>query len=124
MAIKEASGNISQVASIRHLCGDDLDVYSGNDDMITPILSLGGKGVISVLANVCPFDGKVKEAEKMQLDYLDLIHALFIDVNPIPVKEAVAAMGFGTNFCRMPLYGMADGDKKVLMDAMKAHGLL
>lgn len=102
--------------------------------MITPILSLGGKGVISVLANVCPkethdicqlyFDGKVKEAEKMQLDYLDLIHALFIDVNPIPVKEAVAAMGFGTNFCRMPLYGMADGDKKVLMDAMKAHGLL
>lgn len=134
VAIKEASGNISQVASIRHLCGDDLDVYSGNDDMITPILSLGGKGVISVLANVCPkethdicqlyFDGKVKEAEKMQLDYLDLIHALFIDVNPIPVKEAVAAMGFGTNFCRMPLYGMADGDKKVLMDAMKAHGLL
>lgn len=134
VAIKEASGNISQVAAIRHLCGDDLDVYSGNDDMIVPILSLGGKGVISVLANVCPkethdicqlyFDGRVKEAEQMQLDYLDLIQALFIDVNPIPVKEAVAAMGFGTSFCRMPLCGMAEGDKKVLLDAMKAHGLL
>ena len=134
VAIKEASGNISQVAAIRHLCGDDLDVYSGNDDMIVPVLSLGGKGVISVLANICPkethdicrlyFDGKVKEAEKLQLDYMDLIQALFIDVNPIPVKEAVAAMGFGTSFCRMPLYGMTEGDKKVLLDAMKAHGLL
>ncbi len=134
VAVKEASGNIAQVATIKHLCGDDLDIYSGNDDMIVPTLSLGGKGVISVLANICPkethdmcqffFDGKVKEAEKLQVDYIDLINALFIDVNPIPVKEAVAAMGYGTSFCRMPLFKMADADKKVLLDSMKAHGLL
>ncbi len=134
VAVKEASGNISQVAAIRHLCGDDLDIYSGNDDMIVPTLSLGGKGVISVLSNVCPkethdmcqyyFDGKIKEAEKLQVDYLDLINALFIDVNPIPVKEAIAAMGYGTHFCRMPLYEMTEADKKVLFDAMKAHKVI
>ncbi len=134
VAVKEASGNISQVAAIRHLCGDDLDIYSGNDDMIVPTLSLGGKGVISVLANICPkethdmcqyfFDGKIKEAEKLQVDYLDLINALFIDVNPIPVKEAIAAMGYGTRFCRMPLYEMTEADKKVLLDAMKAHKVI
>ena len=134
VAVKEASGNIAQLASIRHLCGDDLDVYSGNDDMIVPTLSLGGKGVISVLANICPkethdmcqlfFEGKVKEAEKLQLDYLDLINALFIDVNPIPAKEAVAAMGYGTSFCRMPLFEMAEEDKQVLINAMKAHKVI
>ncbi len=113
VAIKEASGNISQVAKIRHLCGNDLDVYSGNDDQIVPLLSLGGIGVISVLSNILPkqthdicqlyFDGKVKESEKLQLELLDLMNMLFVDVNPIPVKEAMNLMGMNVGECRLPL---------------------
>ncbi|MBQ4051927.1 MAG: 4-hydroxy-tetrahydrodipicolinate synthase, partial [Oscillospiraceae bacterium] len=103
-AIKEASGNMEQVAKIKALCGDDLDIYSGEDGMIVPMMSLGALGVISVLSNVAPrethdicqffFDGKIKESAAMQLDYLDLVGALFSDVNPIPVKEACNMMGF------------------------------
>lgn len=133
-AIKEASGNISQVAKIRALCGDNLDVYSGNDDQIVPLLSLGGKGVISVLANVAPevthnicqlyFDGKVKESAALQLEYLDLCNDLFIDVNPIPVKEALNMMGMNAGPCRMPLYEMTDAAKDKLAATLARHGLL
>ena len=133
-AIKEASGNISQVAKIRALCGDNLDVYSGNDDQIVPLLSLGGKGVISVLANVAPevahnicqyyFDGKVAESAALQLEYLDLCNDLFIDVNPIPVKEALNMMGMNAGPCRMPLYEMTDAAKDKLAATLAKHGLL
>ena len=134
VAVKEASGNISKIAETKYLCGDDLDLYSGNDDQIVPILSLGGIGVISVLSHVAPkathdicqlyFDGKVKESARLQLGYMDLIHALFIDVNPIPVKDAMNQMGFAAGPCRMPLYPMSDGDRAVLTAALKNHGLL
>ena len=134
VAIKEASGNISQVAKIRALCGDNLDVYSGNDDQIVPLLSLGGKGVISVLSNVAPevthnicqlyFDGKVAESAALQLEYLDLCNDLFIDVNPIPVKEALNMMGMNAGPCRMPLYEMTDAAKDKLAATLARHGLL
>ena len=134
VAVKEASGNISKIAETKYLCGDDLDLYSGNDDQIVPILSLGGIGVISVLSHVAPkathdicqlyFDGKVKESARLQLEYMDLVHALFIDVNPIPVKDAMNQMGFAAGPCRMPLYPMSDGDRAVLTAALKNHGLL
>ena len=134
VAVKEASGNISKIAETKYLCGDDLDLYSGNDDQIVPILSLGGIGVISVLSHVAPkathdicqlyFDGKMKESARLQLEYMDLIHALFIDVNPIPVKDAMNQMGFAAGPCRMPLYPMSDGDRAVLTAALKNHGLL
>ena len=133
-AIKEASGNISQVAKIRAMCGDSLDVYSGNDDQIVPLLSLGGKGVISVLSNVAPevthnicqlyFDGKVAESAALQLEYLDLCNDLFIDVNPIPVKEALNMMGMNAGPCRMPLYEMTDAAKDKLAATLAKHGLL
>ena len=134
VAVKEASGSISQVAKIRHLCGDDLDVYSGNDDQIVPLLSLGGIGVISVLSNVMPkethdicrlyFDGKVQESAALQLKLLDLINSLFADVNPIPVKEALNMMGFPAGPCRMPLCEMDDGPRQKLRASMEAVGLL
>ncbi len=134
VAVKEASGSISQVAKIRHLCGDDLDVYSGNDDQIVPLLSLGGIGVISVLSNLMPkethdicqlyFDGKVQESAALQLKLLDLINNLFSDVNPIPVKEALNMMGFPAGPCRMPLCEMDDGPREKLRASMAAVGLL
>lgn len=134
VAVKEASGSISQVAKIRHLCGDDLDVYSGNDDQIVPLLSLGGIGVISVLSNLMPkethdicqlyFDGKVQESAALQLKLLDLINNLFADVNPIPVKEALNMMSFPAGPCRMPLCEMDDGPREKLRASMAAVGLL
>ncbi len=133
-AIKEASGNISQIAKIASLVGDDMDIYSGNDDQIVPIMSLGGKGVISVLSNIAPketvricdsfFEGNVKESAALQLKYIDLIDALFSEVNPIPVKAAVAAMGFGENYLRLPLTPMEDAHEKVLLDLMKKNGII
>ncbi len=132
-AIKEASGDISQVAEIAALVGDDMDIYSGNDDQIVPILSLGGKGVISVLSNVAPketadmcrkfFDGDAKGSLSLQLKYLPLVKALFSEVNPIPVKAAMAAMGFCDNYVRLPLTPMEDAHKKVLIDEMKKQGI-
>lgn len=126
---KEASGNLSQIAHIAQVCGDDLPIYSGNDDQIVPILSLGGKGVISVLSNVAPedthkicslfFEGKVEESRKLQLDYLPLIDALFSDVNPIPVKEAMNILGWKAGFCRLPLYDMDESKIAVLREALK-----
>lgn len=134
VAIKEASGNISQVAKIASLCKDNLDIYSGNDDQVIPLLSLGGKGVISVLANVMPkythemvhkyLNGDVKEACKMQLDVLDLIDALFCEVNPIPVKYALNLMGYNFGKPRMPLIELSDSNKEKLESIMKKHNLI
>ena len=124
VAIKEASGNISQVAEITHLCGDNLHIYSGNDDQILPILSLGGLGVISVLSNVKPeythdivqnfFDGNIKKATKMQLDALPLIKALFSEVNPIPVKAALNIQGYNFGTPRLPLTPMTSEKMELL----------
>ena len=128
-AIKEASGNISQIAKIAQLCGDKLDIYSGNDDQIVPVMSLGGKGVISVLSNLLPAEtseicksylrGDVKKSLDMQLQYLELIDTLFCEVNPIPVKAAMAAMGFGENIIRLPLTPMEEKNEKKLIELMK-----
>ena len=132
--IKEASGNISQVAEIAQLCGDDLDIYSGNDDQILPVLSLGGKGVISVLSNLMPaetekicrdfFEGRFDDALKAQLKYLPLINALFSEVNPIPAKAAMAAMGYGENELRLPLTEIEPEHKEKLFKLMKEQGLI
>ncbi len=134
VATKEASGNLSAIAEIAATCGDKLDIYSGNDDQIVPILSLGGKGVISVLSNVLPdqthdmcqlfFEGKVKEAAEMQLKYLDLINKLFCEVNPIPVKTAMALMGYCGYEIRLPLCEMEDANKAALEAVMKKHGII
>ncbi|MBQ6714776.1 MAG: 4-hydroxy-tetrahydrodipicolinate synthase [Clostridia bacterium] len=133
VAIKEASGNISQIAEVAHLCGDDLQIYSGNDDQIVPVLSLGGKGVISVLSNLLPQEtskmchdflkGDVLAARKAQLDLLPLVDALFCEVNPIPVKAAMAKMGFGENYLRLPLTPMEEENEAKLLTAMKNAGI-
>ena len=134
VAIKEASGNISQVAKIAALCGDDLDIYSGNDDQIIPVLSLGGKGVISVLSNVMPkythrmtykyFNGEVEEATKMQLNVIDLIDALFSEVNPIPVKYALNLMGYDFGKPRLPLIELSKVNQEKMKEIMKKHNLI
>lgn len=134
VATKEASGDLSQVAKIKALCGDNLDIYSGNDDQIVPILSLGGKGVISVLSNVMPkeaheicslyFEGKIEESAKMQTDYLELINNLFIEVNPIPVKTALGLMGYNVGKLRMPLFAMEGKNLETLKDSLKEYGLI
>ncbi len=133
-AIKEASGDISQVAKIAALCGDKLDIYSGNDDQIVPILSLGGKGVISVLSNVMPrqtaemcrrfFQGDAAGAAQLQLQLLPLIDALFCEVNPIPVKAAMAAMGYGENYLRLPLTPMEPAHEQELLRLMRELGVI
>lgn len=134
VAVKEASGNISQVAKIRALCGDELAVYSGNDDEIVPIMSLGGLGVISVLSNIMPkethdicqayFDGDVKKSAELQLKYLSLINALFVEVNPIPVKTALELMGYQMGPLRMPLFAMEGKNLELLKGEMKKFGLI
>ena len=134
VAIKEASGNISQIAKLASLCGDKIDIYSGNDDQIVPIMSLGGIGVISVLSNVAPketveicdrfFAGDVQGAAKMQLEYLELVDALFCEVNPIPVKAAMAALGFCENTLRLPLTTMDAAHEEHLLSLMRRHGIL
>lgn len=133
-AIKEASGNISQIAKIKALCRDRFDIYSGNDDQIIPILSLGGKGVISVLANIAPktvhdmcmlyMNGKTNEALKLQLDSLALINSLFIEVNPIPVKTAMNLLGMNVGNLRLPLCDMEDKNLKILKTELKNYGML
>ena len=133
-AIKEANGDISKIAETMALVGDKLDLYSGNDDQIVPVLSLGGKGVISVLSNLIPAEtsqmvkkfmaGDVRGAAKMQLDYLELINTLFCEVNPIPVKAAMNEMGFCSNDIRLPLTEMEDGNRAKLVALMKKHGIL
>lgn len=132
--IKEASGNISQIAELAALVGDKIDIYSGNDDQIVPVLSLGGKGVISVLSNIMPkatcdictrfFNGDVAGSRKLQLDLLPLINALFCEVNPIPAKAAVAAMGYGENYLRLPLTPMESANEEKLLKLMREQGLI
>ena len=132
-AIKEANGQIDKITETMALCGDKLDLYSGNDDQIVPLMSVGGKGVISVLSNVLPketsemchkfFNGDVKGAAEMQFKYFALTKALFSEVNPIPVKAAMAAMGFGEDYVRLPLTVMEDAHKEVLLEEMRKVGL-
>ncbi|MBR3745630.1 MAG: 4-hydroxy-tetrahydrodipicolinate synthase, partial [Selenomonadaceae bacterium] len=134
VATKEANGDLTSVLRTRKLCGDKLAVYSGNDDQIVPILSLGGSGVISVLSNVAPrqthmicqnyFDGKVDEASRLQIEFCDLIDALFCEVNPIPVKAAMKLLGWNVGQVRMPLSEIEPAHLEQLKTALKAHGLL
>ena len=134
VAIKEASGNLSQIAEIAHLCGDKVDIYSGNDDQIVPIMSLGGKGVISVLSNLMPketsrickdyLEGNVNAARDAQLRLIPLINALFCEVNPIPVKAAMAAMGYCENYLRLPLTPMEKAHEENLLALMRAENLI
>ena len=134
VGIKEASGNISQVAKLMSLAGDKIDLYSGNDDQIVPLLSLGGKGVISVLSNVAPkqthdicqkfFDGDVAGSAAEQLRAIELIDALFCEVNPIPVKTALNLMGKEVGTLHMPLSPMEPQNVEKLEKAMKEYGIL
>ena len=131
--IKEAGGNISAVAEITALCGGDINIYSGNDDQTVPIMSLGGKGCISVLSNLLPHStaemckkmlaGDTKGALDLQLKYLPLIKALFCEVNPIPVKAAMAAMGYCENYLRLPLTPMEEAHKEILLNEMRKCGI-
>lgn len=132
-AIKEASGNISQIAKMKALCGDKIDIYSGNDDQTIPIMSLGGLGVISVLANVIPKDihdmcweylaGNHEKALQLQLNMLALNDALFIETNPIPVKTALNLMGRNVGNLRLPLCDMSDNNLQLLKKELKAYGI-
>lgn len=132
--IKEASGNIAQVAQIAALCGDEINIYSGNDDQVVPLLSLGGKGVISVVSNIAPtlvhdcckawFDGDTAEARRLQLEMLPLSDAMFCDVNPIPVKYAMSLLGWEAGKCRLPLVEPGDAQKAKIEQTMRMHGLL
>lgn len=134
VAIKEASGNLSQVAEIASLCGDNLTIYSGNDDQILPVLSLSGKGVISVLSNVAPkrtskmvhdyLNGNFEDAKKAQLEAIGLINALFCEVNPIPVKEALNLLGYCFGTPRLPLTPLSTENKVLLENEMKQYGLI
>lgn len=133
-AVKEASGNLAQIARIRKLCGDELDVYSGNDDSVVPTLSLGGKGVISVLGNLLPkevhdmchlyFSGNTAEAAKLQIELMPLIDALFSDVNPIPIKEALCISGFDVGGLRLPLCQMSNEKRAKLIDVLEEYKIL
>ena len=134
VAAKEASGNISAIAELVAECGDCLDVYSGNDDQIVPILSLGGKGVISVLSNVVPrethdicqlyFDGKTQDSAKLQLKLLKLANTLFCEVNPVPVKTAMGLLGLCSDEMRLPLCEMDDANREKLISVMKSYNLI
>ena len=134
VATKEASGDMKAVALTRLLCGDELWIYSGNDDDTVPILSLGGLGVISVLSNLLPretrdicelyFEGKTKESAELHIKYIDLVEALFCETNPIPVKTAMALMGLDSGELRLPLCEMEQKNKDMLVDVLKKHGLL
>lgn len=132
--IKEANGNISKIVETMSLIGDKLDLYSGNDDQIVPILSMGGKGVISVLSNVMPaetvemcdsfFNGDIKHAAALQCKYHSLVNALFSEVNPIPVKAAMSAMGFCEDYLRLPLTPMESKNREKLFAIMRSEGLI
>lgn len=134
VAIKEASGNLSQIAEIAHLCGDNLNIYSGNDDQITSILAVGGIGVISVLSNVAPqythdivnnfTAGKIEEAITAQLKAIPLVKALFCEVNPIPVKEAMNMLGYNAGKPRLPLVELSQNGKEKLKRELFSFGLL
>lgn len=132
VAVKEC--NLNQVGETLNLCGDDITIYSGEDALVVPLISLGGKGVISVMANIIPQDthdmvikylaGDVEGSRKIQLKTLELIKALFIEVSPIPIKEAMNLMGMNVGNCRMPLVGMSDSNRSVLIKALQNYGLI
>lgn len=134
VAVKEASSDIAQIAEIAAKCGDDLYIYSGNDDQIVPILSLGGIGVISVIANILPketndicqsyFDGNVEYSKKLQLKYIDLVKSLFIEVNPMPVKQALNDLGYNVGICRMPLTTMEEKNVETLRNSLQKLNML
>ena len=134
IAIKEASGNISQIAEMKSICKDKLDFYSGNDDQTIPIMALGGLGVISVLANIMPkevhdmaqayLDGDIKKALNLQLDTIDIINKLFIETNPVPVKTALNIMGKEVGNLRLPLCEMDDNNLDLLIGALKKYNLI
>lgn len=134
VAVKEANGDIAAITKTFALCGDSLDIYSGNDDQTAAILALGGKGIISVFANICPkemheltakfFAGDLKGCVEMQLHYLELMDALFMDVNPIPVKEAANLMGYSCGECRMPLTAMGEKAQAQLKSVMQKYGII
>lgn len=134
VAVKEANGDISSVAQTKYLCGDDLDIYSGNDDQTVPIMSLGGIGVISVLSNIYPkemhdlcsyyLNGNTTKATEMQLKFTGLMNALFCDVNPIPVKEAMNILGMNVGPCRLPLFPINDANKQLLISKLKECNLI
>lgn len=131
---KEASGNFSQIAGIAALCGENLTIYTGNDDQITTALALGAQGVISVVGNLLPrethdicqayFDGNCEESKRLQLKYLELMQALFMDVNPIPVKQAMRAMGYDVGECRLPLCDMDSVKTERLLQVLRDYGLV
>lgn len=133
VALKAACGNISKIAETAHLCGDKIHIYSGNDDQVIPIMALGGKGCISVLSNILPkesalmckkfLEGDIKGAAQMQLDYIPLINALFSEVNPIPVKAAMAKMGWCEDYLRLPLTPMEEAHREVLFAEMRKAGI-
>src|SRR5690606_9242472 len=132
VAIKEC--NINQVADIMNLCGDDFTVYSGNDDLTVPMLSLGGKGVISVMTNIIPKDtynmvvsflgGNIEEARRLQLKYVDLIKALFMDVSPMPLKAAMNLMGMNVGKCRMPLVDLDEEKLSKMKNVLMKYNLI
>ncbi len=134
VAIKEATGDVARACDIISRCGDNMDVYSGNDDIIVPLMSVGAKGVISVLSNIMPrethdlcklcLDGNFVEAGKLQVKYFNLIKALFCEVNPIPVKTAMNLMGFGAGKLRLPLYDMEEKNLEFLKSEMKRQNLI
>ncbi|MDD2362241.1 MAG: 4-hydroxy-tetrahydrodipicolinate synthase [Oscillospiraceae bacterium] len=134
VGIKEANGNINSIARTAALCGDKLDIYSGNDDQIVPVLSLGGKGIISVMSNIIPaktseiaanwFRGDIKKSCNLQLELMELVTALFSDVNPIPVKEAMNLMGMDVGPCRLPLCDMDEQGHQALAAVLRRYGLL
>lgn len=134
VAIKEASGDVARSVDIIARCGENIDVYSGNDDIIVPMMSIGAKGVISVLSNVVPKDthemcmhclnGDYEKATELQLKYFSLVKALFCEVNPIPVKTAMNLMGFDAGILRLPLYEMEEKNFNLLKEIMKSHGLI
>ena len=131
---KEASGDFSLLAEAMRLCGDNLNFWSGNDDMIVPLMAMGGKGVISVASHVIPkemhdmvqlcLDNNFAEAQKIQLEYLDLINDLFMEVNPIPVKEAMNMIGWNAGPCRLPLCDMTDEHKAKMKECLAKHNLI
>ena len=133
VGVKEASGDISQIAEIARRLRDRIALYSGNDDQVLPLLALGGKGVISVLANLAPattsrmvhlfLEGKIEESRRLQLDHLPLIRALFLEPNPIPVKSGVAALGFSVGEVRLPLVPIAEETRRELLSCMRERGL-
>lgn len=132
--IKEASGNLSQIVQTAALCGDQLNIWSGNDDQITAICAMGGCGVISVLSNIMPrqtheiaqsfLEGDAKKSIELQKKYLDIANAMFCDVNPIPVKEAVELLGYQVGQCRLPLYKLTEANHNKVQKAMQKHGLI